>query len=154
MKKFIFVLLIGITFFIPKNIVYGSPIILSTETWNEKEVEKIFEKYYRDFEDYEKLDFVLSKSEKEEFEPSISVDKVIEDLQEQVYDELEDEDYLENLKEKEKDELEESLNLVLKKFLKRYDLKPNNYLVKNKKCFLVRSDGKVYDETNCEDEEY
>ena len=66
MKKFIFVLLIGITFFIPKNIVYGSPIILSTETWNEKEVEKIFEKYYRDFEDYEKLDFVLSKSEKEE----------------------------------------------------------------------------------------
>ena len=66
MKKFIFVLLIGITFFIPKNIVYGSPIILSTETWNEKEVEKIFEKYYRDFEDYEKLDFVLSKSEKED----------------------------------------------------------------------------------------
>lgn len=66
MKKIIFVLLIGITFFIPKNIVYGSPIILSTETWNEKEVEKIFEKYYRDFEDYEKLDFVLSKSEKEE----------------------------------------------------------------------------------------
>ena len=66
MKKFIFVLLIGIAFFIPKNIVYGSPIILSTETWNEKEVEKIFEKYYRDFEDYEKLDFVLSKSEKEE----------------------------------------------------------------------------------------
>ena len=66
MKKFIFVLLVGITFFIPKNIVYGSPIILSTETWNEKEVEKIFEKYYRDFEDYEKLDFVLSNSEKEE----------------------------------------------------------------------------------------
>lgn len=66
MKKIIFVLLIGITFFIPKNIVYGSPIILSTETWNEKEVEKIFEKYYGDFEDYEKLDFVLSKSEKEE----------------------------------------------------------------------------------------
>ena len=66
MKKFIFILLVGITFFIPKNIVYGSPIILSTETWNEKEVEKIFEKYYGDFEDYEKLDFVLSKSEKEE----------------------------------------------------------------------------------------
>ena len=66
MKKFIFILLVGIVFFIPKNIVYGSPIILSTETWNEKEVEKIFEKYYRDFEDYEKLDFVLSKSEKEE----------------------------------------------------------------------------------------
>ena len=66
MKKFIFILLVGITFFIPKNIVYGSPIILSTETWNEKEVEKIFEKYYGDFEDYEKLDFVLSTSEKEE----------------------------------------------------------------------------------------
>ena len=66
MKKFIFILLIGIAFFIPKNIVYGSPIILSTETWNKKDVEKIFEKYYRDFEDYEKLDFVLSKSEKEE----------------------------------------------------------------------------------------
>ena len=66
MKKFIFILLVGITFFIPKHIVYGSPIILSTETWNEKEVEKIFEKYYGDFEDYEKLDFVLSKSEKEE----------------------------------------------------------------------------------------
>ena len=66
MKKFIFILLIGIAFFIPKNIVYGSPIILSTETWNEKEVEKIFEKYYGDFEDYQKLDFVLSKSEKEE----------------------------------------------------------------------------------------
>lgn len=66
MKKFIFILLVGITFFIPKNIVYGSPIILSTETWNEKEVEKIFEKYYGDFEDYEKLDFVLSKYEKED----------------------------------------------------------------------------------------
>ena len=66
MKKFIFILLIGIAFFIPKNIVYGSPIILSTETWNEKEVERIFEKYYGDFEDYQKLDFVLSKSEKEE----------------------------------------------------------------------------------------
>ena len=66
MKKFIFILLIGIAFFIPKNIVYGSPIILSTETWNEKNVERIFEKYYGDFEDYQKLDFVLSKSEKEE----------------------------------------------------------------------------------------
>lgn len=66
MKKFIFVLLVGIIFFIPKNIVYGSPIILSTETWNEKEVEKIFEKYYGDFEDYEKLDFVLNKYEKED----------------------------------------------------------------------------------------
>ena len=66
MKKFIFILLVGITFFIPKNIVYGSPIILSTETWNEKEVEKIFEKYYGDFEDYEKLDFVLNKYEKED----------------------------------------------------------------------------------------
>lgn len=66
MKKIIFVLLIGIAFFIPKNIVYGSPIILSTETWNEKDVERIFEKYYGDFEDYQKLDFVLSKSEKEE----------------------------------------------------------------------------------------
>lgn len=66
MKKFIFILLVGITFFIPKNIVYGSPIILSTETWNEKEVEKIFEKYYGDFEDYEKLNFVLGKSEKED----------------------------------------------------------------------------------------
>lgn len=66
MKKFIFILLIGIAFFIPKNIVYGSPIILSTETWNKKDVEKIFEKYYGDFEDYQKLDFVLSKSEKEE----------------------------------------------------------------------------------------
>lgn len=66
MKKFIFILLVGITFFIPKNIVYESPIILSTETWNEKEVEKIFEKYYGDFEDYEKLDFVLSKYEKED----------------------------------------------------------------------------------------
>lgn len=66
MKKFIFILLIGIAFFIPKNIVYGSPIILSTETWNEKDVERIFEKYYGDFEDYQKLDFVLSKSEKEE----------------------------------------------------------------------------------------
>ena len=65
MKKFIFILLIGIAFFIPKNIVYGSPIILSTETWNKKDVEKIFEKYYGDFEDYEKLDFVLSKYEKE-----------------------------------------------------------------------------------------
>ena len=54
----------------------------------------------------------------------------------------------------EKEELEESLNLVLKRFLKKYNLKPNNYLVKNKKCFLVRSDGKVYNETNCEDEEY
>lgn len=66
MKKFIFILLIGIAFFIPKNIVYGTPIIFSTETWNEKEVERIFEKYYGDFEDYQKLDFVLSKSEKEE----------------------------------------------------------------------------------------
>lgn len=66
MKKFIFILLIGIAFFIPKNIVYGSPIMLSTETWNEKDVERIFEKYYGDFEDYQKLDFVLSKSEKEE----------------------------------------------------------------------------------------
>lgn len=66
MKKFIFILLIGIAFFIPKNIVYGSPIILSTETWNENEVDRIFEKYYGDFEDYQKLDFVLSKSEKEE----------------------------------------------------------------------------------------
>lgn len=66
MKKFIFILLIGIAFFIPKNITYGSPIFIKSETWNEKEVEKIFEKYYRDFEDYEKLDFVLSKSEKEE----------------------------------------------------------------------------------------
>lgn len=66
MKKIIFILLIGIAFFIPKNIVYGSPIIFSTETWNKKDVEKIFEKYYGDFEDYQKLDFVLSKSEKEE----------------------------------------------------------------------------------------
>jgi hypothetical protein len=98
--------------------------------------------------------FQLYIAEKEDFEPNISVDKVIEDLQEQVYDELDDEDYLENLKDKEKEELEESLNLVLKRFLKKYNLKPNNYLVKNKKCFLVRSDGKVYNETNCEDEEY
>ena len=108
-----------------------------------------------DIEDYvENGFFQLYIAEKEDFEPSISIDKVIEDLQEQVYDELDDEDYLENLNEKEKNELEESLNLVLKRFLKRYDLKPNNYLVKNKKCFLVRSDGKVYNETNCEDEEY
>ena len=108
-----------------------------------------------DIEDYvENGFFQLYIAEKEEFEPSISIDKVIEDLQEQVYDELDDEEYLENLKEKEKEELEENLNLVLKKFLKRYDLKPNNYLVKNKKCFLVRSDGKVYDEIDYEDEEY
>ena len=66
MKKFIFILLIGIAFFIPKNSVYGSPIILSTETWNKKDVDKIFEKYYGDFEDYQKLDFVLSKYEKED----------------------------------------------------------------------------------------
>ena len=106
-------------------------------------------------EDYvENVFFQLYIAEKEEFEPSISIDKVIEDLQEQVYDELDDEDYLENLKDKEKEELKESLNLVLKRFLKKYNLKPNNYLVKNKKCFLVRSDGKVYNETNCEDEEY
>lgn len=98
--------------------------------------------------------FQLYIAEKEDFEPSISIDKVIENLQEQVYDELDDEDYLENLKDKEKEELEESLNLVLKRFLKKYNLKPNNYLVKNKKCFLVRSDGKVYDETNYENEEY
>ena len=96
--------------------------------------------------------FQLYIAEKEDFEPSISIDKVIEDLQEQVYDELDDEDYLENLKDKEKEELEESLNLVLKRFLKKYNLKPNNYLVKNKKCFLVRSDGKVYDETDCEED--
>lgn len=106
-------------------------------------------------EDYVENDFFqLYIAEKEKFEPSISVDKVIEDLQEQVYDELDDEDYLENLKDKEKEELEESLNLVLKRFFKKYNLKPNNYLVKNKKCFLVRSDGKVYDEIDCEDEEY
>ena len=39
--------------------------------------------------------FQLYIAEKEEFEPSISVDKVIEDLQEQVYDETncEDEEY-------------------------------------------------------------
>ena len=66
MKKFIFILLIGIIFFIPKNITYGSPIFITTETWNEKEVDKIFEKYYGDFEDYEKLNFVLNKSEKED----------------------------------------------------------------------------------------
>ena len=66
MKKFIFVLLVGIIFFIPKNITYGLPIFIKSETWNEKEVEKIFEKYYGDFEDYEKLDFVLSKYEKED----------------------------------------------------------------------------------------
>lgn len=106
-------------------------------------------------EDYVEVGFFqLYIAEKEDFEPSISIDKVIEDLQEQVYDELDDEDYLENLKDKEKEELEESLNLVLKRFLKKYNLKPNNYLVKNKKCFLVRSDGKVYDETNYENEEY
>ena len=62
--------------------------------------------------------FQLYIAEKEDFEPSISIDKVIEDLQEQVYDELDDEDYLENLKDKEKEELEESLNLVLKIFKK------------------------------------
>lgn len=66
MKKFIFVLLVGIIFFIPKNITYGAPIFITTETWNEKEVDKIFEKYYGDFEDYEKLNFVLNKSEKED----------------------------------------------------------------------------------------
>lgn len=65
MKKIFMILFIGIIFFIPKNIVYGVPVV-TTETWNEKEVEKIFEKYYGDFEDYQKLNFVLSKYEKEE----------------------------------------------------------------------------------------
>lgn len=65
MKKILIFLFIGIIFFIPKNIAYGVPVV-TTETWNEKEVEKIFEKYYGDFEDYQKLNFVLSKYEKEE----------------------------------------------------------------------------------------
>lgn len=66
MKKILIFLFVGIIFFIPKNIAYGSLIYIKNETWNEKEVEKIFEKYYGDFEDYEKLDFVLGKSEKED----------------------------------------------------------------------------------------
>ena len=68
MKKIIFILLIGIAFFIPKNIVYGSPIILSTETWNKKDVEKIFEKYYGDFEDYQKLDLIIKDVDKEQWQ--------------------------------------------------------------------------------------
>lgn len=66
MKKILIFLFIGIIFFVPKNIAYGSIIYIKNETWNEKEVDRIFEKYYGDFEDYQKLDFVLSKSEKEE----------------------------------------------------------------------------------------
>lgn len=74
MKKILIFLFVGIIFFIPKNITYGSPIFITTETWNEKEVDRIFEKYYGDFEDYEKLNFVLSKYEKEDL-IRIEVDK-------------------------------------------------------------------------------
>lgn len=66
MKKILIFLFVGIIFFIPKNIAYGSLIYIKNETWNEKEVDRIFEKYYGDFEDYQKLNFVLSKYEKEE----------------------------------------------------------------------------------------
>ena len=104
-----------------KNMILSKIVLdnLSKEEFFKEEV-SFFESINQQIEDYvENGFFQLYIAEKEDFEPSISIDKVIEDLQEQVYDELDDEDYLENLKDKEKEELEESLNLVLKRFLKK-----------------------------------
>lgn len=45
---------------------FSSPIILHSDDFTAKEVDEIFKKYYGEYNNFEKMDFVLDKFEKEE----------------------------------------------------------------------------------------
>ena len=111
---------------------------------NLKKPEKIFElaKKEHNIKDY--LDdniLVIYYGKKEEFEPYLYGDDIIDLLKEQAYSELDDENYLDDIKKEEKDELKEKLNQVLKSFLKKKNIKPNKFLVKDITKFYLTKQG-------------
>lgn len=94
--------------------------------------------------------FTLYVGTKEEFFPSIFVDNVIEDLRQQAFQEINDENFLSDIEEDEKEELSKKLNDCLKTFIKKHCLQSTRFYVKNIKKYLVSYDKKIIKELKYE----
>lgn len=95
--------------------------------------------------------FTLYVGTKEEFFPNIFVDNIIEDLKQQAFQEIDDENFLSDIEEDEKQELSKKLNDCLKTFIKKHCLQSTRFYVKNIKKYLVSYDKKIIRELKYED---
>ena len=95
--------------------------------------------------------FTLYVGTKEEFFPNIFVDNIIEDLKQQAFQEIDDENFLSDIEEDEKEELSKKLNDCLKTFIKKHCLQSTRFYVKNIKKYLVSYDKKIIRELKYED---
>ena len=95
--------------------------------------------------------FTLYVGTKEEFFPNIFVDDIIEDLRQQAFQEIDDENFLSDIEEDEKEELSKKLNDCLKTFIKKHCLQSKRFYVKNIKKYLVSYDKKIIRELKYED---
>lgn len=94
--------------------------------------------------------FTLYVGTKEEFFPNIFVDDIIEDLKQQAFQEIDDENFLSDIEEDEKQELSKKLNDCLKTFIKKHCLQSTRFYVKNIKKYLVSYDKKIIRELKYE----
>ena len=94
--------------------------------------------------------FTLYVGTKEEFFPNIFVDNIIEDLKQQAFQEIDDENFLSDIEEDEKEELSKKLNDCLKTFIKKHCLQSTRFYVKNIKKYLVSYDKKIIRELKYE----
>jgi hypothetical protein len=77
-------------------------------------------------------------------ENAIDVDSILEDVNNQVNDEIgecELEDYLLDLPDEQVKELSNALNLVFHGWIKKHNLEPNYYDIKNIECIKLESNG-------------
>lgn len=95
--------------------------------------------------------FTLYVGTKEEFFPSVFVDNVIEDLKQQAFQEIDDENFLSDIEEDEKEELSKKLNDCLKTFIKKHCLQSTRFYVRNIKKYFVSYDKKIIRELEYED---
>ena len=95
--------------------------------------------------------FTLYVGTKEEFFPSVFVDNVIEDLKQQAFQEIDDENFLSDIEEDEKEELSKKLNDCLKTFIKKHCLQSTRFYVRNIKKYLVSYDKKIIRELEYKD---
>ena len=108
------------------------------------EEQKLNENKNKDF-------FTLYVGTKEEFFPSVFVDNVIEDLKQQAFQEIDDENFLSDIEEDEKEELSKKLNDCLKTFIKKHCLQSTRFYVRNIKKYLVSYDKKIIRELEYKD---
>ena len=87
----------------------------------------------------------------EEFFPSVFVDNVIEDLKQQAFQEIDDENFLSDIEEDEKEELSKKLNDCLKTFIKKHCLQSTRFYVRNIKKYFVSYDKKIIRELEYKD---